>query len=319
MTIARITIILVLGLLGLHARPARAQSAEAETLFREGKKLLKQGDIAGACDKFEASERLESSAGTELNLADCREKNGQLASAWVMFKKAASTAKHSDADGKRAAEAKRRAGELESRLVHLSVAIADDHRVAGMTVKRNGLELDPELWNQAVPVDPGRYEIEVAAPGYKTWHTTIAVKAKDKEIEVPELAKRRGGDEPAATTPEPRTRPTAGMTGARKASIGLAVFGVVALGSAVGLGLHAQDLESQSDALCGVPCRDPSGVDLNQRARDYGLVANIGFAAGGAAIVGAAVLWFVGGPKAVESVAVMPARDGVAFAVRGRF
>src|SRR5262245_23491607 len=95
-----------------HTTPAGAQRADAETLFREGKRLLKEGKIAAACDKLDASERLEPSAGTELNIADCREKNGQLATAWAMFVRAAATAKHSDGDGKREAEAKRRAAAL---------------------------------------------------------------------------------------------------------------------------------------------------------------------------------------------------------------
>ena len=77
------------------AAPVRAQSVEAEVLFQEGKKLLKEGKIAEACDKLEASDRLESSIGTLLNLADCREKTGQLASAWAAFVKAAQSAKRS--------------------------------------------------------------------------------------------------------------------------------------------------------------------------------------------------------------------------------
>src|SRR5262249_31709039 len=76
------------------APPAHAQKVEAETLFREAKRLMKKGQIAEACDKFEASERLDSNSTTALNVADCREKNGQLATAWAAFVKAAATAKH---------------------------------------------------------------------------------------------------------------------------------------------------------------------------------------------------------------------------------
>src|ERR1044071_9787666 len=64
--------------LGAAAPLARAQSAEAEALFRDGRALIKAGKLASGCDRLAASERLESSVGTLLNLGDCREKLGKL-------------------------------------------------------------------------------------------------------------------------------------------------------------------------------------------------------------------------------------------------
>src|SRR5262245_36758792 len=116
----------------LAALPAHAQSVEAEVLFRDGKKLMKEGKLAEACDKFEASDRLESSVGTLLNLADCREKNGQLASAWIAFRKAATVAKQAGNDAKREAEARRRASALEGKLSYLTIAVPEGSRVAGL-------------------------------------------------------------------------------------------------------------------------------------------------------------------------------------------
>src|SRR5437763_1990631 len=73
--------------LGALAAPARAQdnSAAVEALFNEGKRLSAEGKIALACPKFLASYNLEKRLGTLLNLADCYEKNAQLASAWARF------------------------------------------------------------------------------------------------------------------------------------------------------------------------------------------------------------------------------------------
>ena len=144
---------------------AAAQSVEAEALFQQGKKLMAAGNVAEACDKFEASDRLEASVGTELNLADCREKNGQLASAWAAFLKAAGTAKRAGNDGAREAEAKRRATALTSRLSYLTISVADSSKVDGLVIQRNGEPVDPALWNTGVPVDPGVYEISGQAPG----------------------------------------------------------------------------------------------------------------------------------------------------------
>src|SRR5438477_7089606 len=67
---------------------ARAQSAEAQALFNDGAKLMKQGKLAEACDAFEASNRIEARAGTLIRLGECREANHELASAWSAYKDA---------------------------------------------------------------------------------------------------------------------------------------------------------------------------------------------------------------------------------------
>src|SRR5436305_1114019 len=113
-------------MLTAHTAAAQPKAAgdgnvAAESLFREGKRLMKDHQIAAACEKFEASERLDESVGTLLNLADCREKAGQLATAWADFLKAASVARASG-DGSRESEAKVRAKALEPRLSYLTIS-----------------------------------------------------------------------------------------------------------------------------------------------------------------------------------------------------
>ena len=76
MTRASVVILVVAAL----ADRASAQSAEAEILFRDGRNLIKQGKVAEGCTKLAASERLEPSVGTLLNLGDCNEKLGHVAS-----------------------------------------------------------------------------------------------------------------------------------------------------------------------------------------------------------------------------------------------
>src|SRR5206468_5012920 len=122
-------------------------------LFQEGRRLIKQGRIAIGCDKLAASERLESSVGTLLNLGDCREKLGKLASAWAAFRKAEAIAKRAGDDHKREAEAHRRAGKLEPKLASLAIEVP--HRIDGLVVRRDGEQLDVAAWNVALPIDIG--------------------------------------------------------------------------------------------------------------------------------------------------------------------
>lgn len=324
MTIARIAIALVA--VATIAGTAHAQSPEAETLFREGKRLIKEGKISEGCDKLEASDRIESSVGTLLNLADCREKNQQLASAWAIFRKAATSAKVAN-DSKREAEARRRASLLEPKLSYLTISVPD--AVEGLSLARNGTLIDRGLWNTAVPVDAGEYDISGQAPGYERWSTRVQVKgdAQKVSVQVPRfksLSEVTGVDKKPEPTQDPSTEPDATepvdepspstFTPMRKAAIGLGAAGVAGVALGVVFGLQGKDLAKQADAICPqTDCSDQHGVDLNHDARTKALIANIGFIAGGAAIAGAAVLWFVGAPKqATEHVSIVPTTGGAA-------
>lgn len=99
-------------LLVAAALPARADSSGAEVLFQEGRALLQDGDLAGACERFEASDRLEASVGTLLNLGDCREQLGETEIAHATFLAAEVLARRLGDEG-RAEEAARRAGALQ--------------------------------------------------------------------------------------------------------------------------------------------------------------------------------------------------------------
>jgi hypothetical protein len=329
----------------LIVTPARAQSVEAEALFREGKRLMKDGQTAQACDKFEASNRLESSVGTLLNLADCREKNHQLATAWATFLKASAAAKQAGNDPKREAEARRRASALEARLAYLTISVPDASRVEGLVVKRNGAPVDPALWNQGVPVDAGEYEISGQAPGHEPWSTKVQITADGQKIsvEVPRF-KRLEDLQPAVTpanhaapvataTPGPATEPTApvdehdegpGMfTPMRKGAVAAIAVGVggIVVGSI--FGSKANDLEKQSDAICPqAACNDPHALDLNKSARSDATIANVGFIGGGVALAAGAALWFLGAPKVADHpVAITPVvrGDQVGVSIGGSF
>ena len=134
------TVLAAVVLVAAGSGRAAAQSAEAETLFRDGKKLMAKGQFAEACLAFEGSFKKDPAATTLLNLADCREKNGQLASAWGHFVEAARLARGQGAIEKSARD---RADALEPKLSYLVVAVPDDVRVDGLVVKRDGVPMDP--------------------------------------------------------------------------------------------------------------------------------------------------------------------------------
>jgi hypothetical protein len=324
------SICLVAAALGATPPVAHAQSAEAEALFRDGRTLIKAGKLASGCDKLAASERLESSIGTLLNLGDCREKLGKLASAWAAFRKAEAMAKRAGGDDKRQAEAGRRAAALEPRMSNLVIDVAQ--RVDGLVVRRDDEVVDDAVWNTPLPVDPGTYEITAEAPGRAPWRTSVAIAAGTprRVVEVPPLAPAAPAPTDAAAAPWPPPRPEmrppppsrSTWTTARAISAGLAVAGAGALGTGIYFGFHSRSLEDRANQRCpGAVCGDPVGLRLNDEAKTSASRANVLYIAGGAALATAAVLWFVGGPGEIAVTPVAAAGSGhpVGIAMTGSF
>ncbi|MEJ7735736.1 MAG: hypothetical protein WKG00_41925, partial [Polyangiaceae bacterium] len=66
-------------LMSLSSAARADDRASAQALFDAGKLLVADGKYAEACPKFEASFTLDRTLGTLLNLADCHEKVGKVA------------------------------------------------------------------------------------------------------------------------------------------------------------------------------------------------------------------------------------------------
>jgi hypothetical protein len=294
--------------------PAHAQSPRAEVLFQDGRTLIKRGKLAAGCDKLAASERLESSVGTLLNLGDCREKLGKLASAWAAFRRAEAMARRSGADTRRQAEAGKRAALLEPRLSTLTIEVPQ--RIDGLVVHRDAEAVDEAQWSTALPVDPGSYTIVAEAPGYQAWQTTVAISAagagsgadaRRQVVTVPmlERAPSAPAPEPVGAAPAPGTpavpaviiRRGGTWSGTRKLSVAVAVAGVAALGTGAYFGVHANDLRDRANQRCPLTvCADSEGLRLNHDAQTSARRANILYIAGGATLATAMVLWLVGAP-----------------------
>ena len=194
----------------------RAQpiTADAEQLFREGKRLMAEGNIGAACDAFAGSQRREPTISTLLNLADCREKNQQYASAWGHFIDAARQARSDPSSAGLRDVAERRAQGLEPRLSFLIVNVPDEARVDGLVVTRNGEMIEPDLWNRDLPVDGGSYVVAGKAPGYEAWSTTVTVdNAGDKEsVNVPRFRALPDAPPPVQAPATARRRSTAAVS-----------------------------------------------------------------------------------------------------------
>jgi hypothetical protein len=317
----------------VRARRACAQNAAAEAVFDAGERLLKEGKGPEACDAFAASNKLEARAGTLLNLAMCREQNGQLATAWSAYKDAGTRA----TDAKKQQFAAERAAALEARLSYLTISVPDESRVDGLALTRNTHPVDPLLWNRAIPVDGGTYVIAGHAPGHEEWSTTVDVPDEGGKIsvEVPrfkdlvKLLTRVAAQPKPEPPPVVHDQPEAGggmFTTRRKIAVGVGGVGVAALATGIVLGIQARGFEDDAFKLCpdpAAPCNDGSRASaLTDKGHSRAVAADVSFGVAAASLIGAGVLWLVGAPvDSDSSVAVTPHVGGgtAVLDVTGRF
>jgi hypothetical protein len=291
-----------------HADP----SPEAEKLFRDGRSLLKDGQISAACDAFAASSKLGPSVGTYLNLGDCRTRLHQTASAWAAFVEAGRLAgKLGDA---RKAEADRRAGELEPLLSYLTIEVAQ--RPSDLVITRDDVAIDAVVWGQGVAIDAGHHVISARAPGFDPWSSSIEIKpdGDHARVQIPALHAH-----PVAVVVTPRA-PI--LTPTRDAALVAGGAGVLVGGLAIVLAFQAKDLQDQARAVCpvGEPCHDLAASQKSDRAVSRANLATVTGAIGGAAIVAGVALWFLGRPQPVEAhVVAAVERDAWSLAWAGSF
>jgi len=159
------------------------------------------GKYDQACAAFESSQKLDPATTTQLNLAACREKNGQLATAWGMFLEAERQTRSGGDENKQLHQiATTKAAKLEPRLSTLTINA--DAKVTGLEVRRDTTVIDPLTYNQALPIDGGTYKITAKAPGKIEWSTTIKIEnEKDAKTVTVKL------EEPKKAVPAPPPPP----------------------------------------------------------------------------------------------------------------
>ena len=320
------------------AQPAGtpAAGAQAEVLFRDGKQLMKNGRYADACAAFDASEKLDPTAATVLNQADCREKNGQLATAWGLFLEAerATRGKPDESSMQMHNVAVDHAAKLEPRLSTLTIAVPDDSKVGGLEIVRGSEVVDSAEWNKTLPVDGGTYRVTARAPGNSEWSTmiTIAGERDAKAIEIPRLKSAELGKPmtaAAAVEAKPSTdlhKPTTNATTAAPATerdqaepdvppaqqrpvhwlpLGIGGGAVVLVAGALGLELAGESTYNRAK----VALDPPTQVALWHTANGERYAAEA-LALGGATAAGVAVWLYVRGRHAEREVAVVPLIGG---------
>ena len=315
-----------------HAQTPSTNKVTAEALFEDGRQLMTEGKYAEACPKFAASERLDASTATLLNLASCYERQGRTATAWATYKEAASAANASGRNDYLVA-AERHASGLEPSLARLTLNV--DQPVEGLRVERDGVAVDRAEWGIAIPVDPGSYSLVASAPGHRSWASSVAVTQNGAQVTltVPALEAQTEASPPpppppvAVATAPVTTAPGSIDTERHSASsaqsaIAWVIAGAGVVGLAIGTGFAVSAKNEYSSTLSQCEAADPDlctrqGVNARNDARSQGDVATLAFGLGAAAVVAGAVLWLTaprtGSDHSGTSLLVAPTLGGAAL------
>jgi hypothetical protein len=319
------------------AEPSAQDSAAAQSLYDEGRKLTSNGQWAQACPKLEESQRLDPTPVTEFYLADCYEHVGRTASAWSTFLDLAATAHRSG--GPKAADrervAKNRAAALEANLTKLVIDVPPDARVQGLVVKRDGEVVGAGQWGAPVAVDPGKHSVDASAPGKRAWAVQEDVQGNGRVARVQVPALEDVPEPAAAAAPSPTTAgfsesppATEGPHSSPLKIVGITTAGIGVAGLAVGTILGLQALSKNSDSNnghCGASAgfSDPNACDaqgqgLRKDAVDAGNLSTVAFAGGGVLVVAGAIIWMLAPSGRVQAAPALAA-DAVGVVMHGNF
>lgn len=138
-----------------------------------------------------------------------------------------------------------------------------------------------------------------------------------------ELARTPTKPPPVAPAPSPTTQPAnavltppslpvdstpRGIPLQRRLAVGIGVAGIAVIGAGIVWGARAESFESDADEICPMSVCDRAmeATELIDRGKQNALYANVSFGLGGAAVIGAVVLWITGGSRERNPTAIVP-------------
>jgi hypothetical protein len=289
------------------------EKALAESLYKEGKAMLAT-DLAGGCARLEESQRLDPQGGTALNLADCQEKLGRLATAFGTYQIAEELARQRN-NAARVALIKKKLAALEPRLPKLTLS-PNAPLPEGAVITLDGIALSPIAMSTELAVDPGEHVAIVTAPDFEERRATITLEESERKTLSLEPLSRKPPPRPPPPPPPPPvewTLPTIALAG------GLTVVASVA---GIITGVRALSLGETVQAECPDRACSPAGLTALEDGRTFATASNVTFAIAGAlaaTTVVVSVVHLVSDDAATSAPAVGAWVDGDGAAVAAFF
>jgi hypothetical protein len=256
------------------AGPARSQSssgeAVAETLYREGRKLMGDARYAEACAKFAESQRLDPASGTLLNLAACHDAEHLFATAWLEYTESIALARRDQRED-RVRYAEERMRMLEPKLSHLGIVVSPESDVPELQVEVDGVPVRNAARGVPIPVDPGSHRVDARAPGHQSWSQVVKFDETPSNLTVT-IPVLPSSPSPTTTASVSPTQPTPGRERpSRPIPTAVYLAGGATVGAAVGAtvtGIWYLNKKSDYDA---------TRSDADYNAAKTAQIVNLGF------------------------------------------
>lgn len=280
----------VCSLVCLGSAPATAQTTAdpvaAEELFDAGRAAMDRKDYTVACQRFAESQRLDPAPGTLINLAECLDRQGLVASSWQKWKEARDSLRPGDS---RESPVKQRIAAAQARLPKLELRLAEN-AAAGAVVTRDGFVLGSASLGLALPVDPGPHRVVVTAPGHAPREYTLTIAEKESQTVTIDAGPAEAPKVAPAPTKKQEALPTKDTTASAQSGSSR-TFGIIAL-SAGGAGLlvggiagalalsKKSTMNDECSRTSGTLLCSQSGVDAAHAGRTFATIADVGVAVG---------------------------------------
>jgi hypothetical protein len=272
---------------------ASDNAAAADALFQAARLLVEEKKFAEACPKFEASYRLEKTFGTLMNMADCHENIGKIATAWAEWGEAAErAAKEGD---KRETYVRQRRAALTERLPKLQINVTRPR--AGLAVSRDGVTVDEAAYGLPLPVDVGAHRVVVRRGEQVLKEETVETQEKalatvNLDLEAidkatpPPPPEKTTGPAPLVIMPAPSSQKTIGFVVGGVGGAGVIAAAVVEIVALVKKG-NADEPASCVDKFCTQAGLDTveSAATLAEVGQWVGIVGLVGVAVGATLIL----------------------------------
>jgi tetratricopeptide (TPR) repeat protein len=167
---SRVAVLALVVLATAGTQSARADKAAADAAFQAAKTLMADGKIAEACPKFELSHQQDPQLGSLLNVADCHEQLGKLATAWAEFREAVELARQRNDE--RESFARSRVAKLAPRIARIELVRRPASN--GLKVSLDGRDVTA-LVGVPTPIDPGEHAVTTQSDEQPEVTTTVRV------------------------------------------------------------------------------------------------------------------------------------------------